>query len=256
MRKKSIILLLFIFLTINLTTTHAYWASHLTSSESGATSSVTIGTWTMGTTYDFDETILDDLIDVGSSIVSGSFNDTGTSLQSSGGLLYIPNPLESYTINVNAQILTSGTYGGYGILFDTFVNNASTQSDTGWALQFDRGYSGGEIIIRPRSYGGEQNPVSRYGIRFDAQGELTTSGGIKDNTNSWWTEAHTLKLEVSVLNEATQQKRLMVYIDNIYLFTYDYTSTIFEPVSDQNVTGFRTWSGVNVAFYELSIIPT
>lgn len=255
MCKKLVLIFFFILLIINITSSYAYWASQVLSGEMQSTGILSIGTWTIATTYDFEETNLEDLIDEGASIVSGSFNDTDTSLQSNNGLLYIPNPLVSYTINVTAQILNSGSGGGYGILFDTLINNPSTQSDTGWALQFDRGYSGGEIIIRPRVNGSERSPVFRYGIRFDDDGQLTTEGGLKNNQNPWWMAEHVLRLEVTVLDAQAQQKRLTLFVDDLLLFTFDFISPIFEPSSEQNVTGLRTWSGVNIAFYELVIEP-
>jgi hypothetical protein len=252
---KRLIMITFVMLfVLNSGITFAFWASQVFQSETQGVATLSIGTWTIPNIYDFSEITLDDFIDEGAWIVSGSLNDPGSSLQSSGGLLYMPNPLTSYTINLQTQILSSGTGGGYGILFDTTVNNPSKESDTGWALQFDRGYSGGEIIIRPRVNGGERNPVFRYEVRFDQQGQLTTQGGLKNNSNPWWTAEHTLRLEVSVLNAQLKQKRLTLYVDDQFLFTFDFTSPIFDPVSVQNVTGLRTWSGVNVAFYELVII--
>jgi hypothetical protein len=253
MYRRLIKITLIILLFFNSGISYSYWASEILHAENQGHAILSIGSWTLSTTYDFSDTTLVDLINEGAWVVSGSFENRESSLQSNNGLLYIPNPLTSYTIEVNAQILSSGTAGGYGILFDTTVANPLTQSDTGWALQMDRGYTGGEIIIRPRVQGAERNPVFRYDVRFDAQGQLTTTGGLKNSSNPWWTQEHSIRLEISVLNTSLKQKRLTLFIDDVFLFTFDFVSPVFEPVSAQNVTGFRTWSGVNVAFYELVI---
>ncbi len=205
------------------------------------------------TDYDFDTVRLTDMVSFGSTIPVGSFTDHGQSLQSSGGLMYIPNPKETYQIFLDAQILSEGTNGGYGILFDTIVTNPSTQSDTGWALQIDRGYTGGEVIIRPRIDGVEQSPVVRFGIRFDALGQWTLTGGVKDNTNPWWTETHTIRMEISVVDPMLSQKKIRVWIDDVFLFEHVYVSDVFGSTAQSNVTGLRTWNGVNVAFYRLNI---
>lgn len=246
---KFFLTILFLF---NSGVTFSYWVSQISQSENQAVGALSVGSWTWATIFDFDEITLVDLINEGAWILSGGFQDATSSIQSNNGLMYIPNPLTSYTINLNAQILSQGTSGGYGILFDTTVSNPLTQSDTGWALQFDRGFSGGEIIIRPRVHGGERNPVFRYDVRFNNQGQLTTVGGLKNNLNPWWTAEHSLRLEISVLNTQLKQKRLTLYVDDIFLFTFDFTSPIFEPINSQNVTGLRTWSG-NVAFYDLVV---
>ncbi|MFA6800562.1 MAG: hypothetical protein WCR19_00480 [Acholeplasmataceae bacterium] len=253
MNRKIIIVVLMLLLSLSIKTTYAYWASEVTSNAAVNTSDVCVGTWTIITAhYNFEESsILQDLIDDGSSVVVGSFTNTGSSLQSSYGVIYIPNPLESYTISVRAQLLSATVNGGFGVLFDTYATDSTSQSDNGWIFQYDQGYSAGELIIRPRINGAEQAPVLRYSVYFDANGELSTTG-TKDSTNVWWENEHTVKLDVSVLNAETGQKRVMVYIDDEYLFSYDFISTLFDSTSLDNITGFRTWRE-NTAFYEITI---
>lgn len=203
--------------------------------------------------YVFDDVRLIDMISYGSTISNGSFSDQGDSLQSGGGLMYIPNPNESYTLTLEAKILEPGTYGGFGLLFDTTATDMDSQTDTGFIVQVDRGYASGEIIIRPRLNGKEQNPLYRYGVRFDDEGNFTLNGGTKDNQNPWWTALHELKLVVEIEDATTNQKSISVYIDDVFIFDYVFTSSLFEENALDNLTGFRTWSGVDVAFYALSI---
>jgi hypothetical protein len=251
--KMFITMLISILTFANVSFSFAFWASEIVAADAQTQSTITIGSWPFGVIYDFDDVSLSDMIEQGASIATGSFIDTGTEIRSNNGVLYIPNGRESYTLTVDAKILVSGTSGGYGILFETTTANPLTQSDTGFAVQFDRGYTNGEIIIRPRTNGNEGNPVARYSVRFDAQGQFVTVGGTKNNANPWWMEQHSIKLVVSVVNPALQQKKVSVYIDDIYLFEYAFTNNLFGVQAQNNVTGFRTWSNVNVAFYELTI---
>lgn len=222
---------------------------------------IDIQTWELGnlvnaqpssSIYIFDSTRLIDMITYGSTIPSGSFADQGDSLKSSYGLMYIPNPNETYTLTVKAQITEAGTTGGYGILFDTTANDLTKESDTGFALQIDRGYANGEIIIRPRINGKEKNPVYRYPVKFDALGQFTTSGGTKDNQNAWWMEIHTIEMVVSIENLQNHEKSISLYVDGQFLFEYIFVTTVFGETALSNLTGFRLWNS-DVSFYELSI---
>jgi prepilin-type N-terminal cleavage/methylation domain-containing protein len=205
--------------------------------------------------YDFQTLRLIDLLSQGASIAVGNFTDTGSSYESGGGTMYIPNGYETYTLTLQAQILTSNSYGGFGIFFETTITNPTSASDSGFILQLDRGYAQGELIIRPRSNGSELSPVIRHGIRFDESGNLVSSGGLKDNTNPWWREPHTLRLQISVVSVQTQTKKVRVYLDDVFIFEYQFTSTLFGSNAENNMTGIRSWSGINIGYYQLSIAP-
>jgi hypothetical protein len=251
--KRLFFILIIIFAFSNVSLSFAFWTSEVIGNQEQDQTIVTIGSWNFNIIYDFNEVSLVEMIEQGANIATGNFTDTGTEIQSSNGLLYIPNGKESYTLTLDAQILTSGTIGGYGLLFESSATNMLTLSDTGFVVQFDRGYTSGEIIIRPRTNGGEGSPVARYSVRFNGQGNFVTNGGSKNSNNPWWMQAHLLKLVVSVHNPILQQKKVSVYIDDIYLFEYVFTSNLFGEQAQNNITGFRTWSNVNVAFYGLSI---
>jgi len=203
--------------------------------------------------YNFSSVRLIEMIEYGATIPNGSFSDQGTFYQSSFGVMYIPNPNESYTLLLNAQILSSGSYGGFGLLFETTAIDPNALSDTGMIIQVDRGYAHGEIIIRPRTNGSEGSPLHRYGVRFNDQGDFVTSGGVKDFSNPWWTNPHTLKIVIEVTNRDINEKRVTVYIDDIYLFNYTFNSNLFGSNASSNITGFRSWGGINIAYYSLSI---
>lgn len=255
MIKKTIIFILIILTIFSFRSTYAYWAKGIQASTTTDAQMISIGTWLVSNsiTYDF-ETVdsLNTVLSDGGSVARGSFRNRSTSIQSNNGLLYIPNANDTYSITVKAQMLNS--YGsGYGVLFDTIATDLSSQTDTGYIVQFDRGFADGEIIIRPRVNGGEQNPVYRYAVGFDSSGNFVTSGGTKDKYNDWWFDTHELTLVVSNVASANAIKEVSVFIDQQYLFSYQYASTylVGSQVEDYLV-GLRNWSGT-VAYYQINI---
>ena len=86
--------------------------------------------------------------------------------------------------------------------FETTLDNSN--KDTGYVLQFDRGYASGEVIIRSRANGNEvANPVYRYNVGFagGGSGAFVASGGTKNNVNPWWLEIHDIKLVIADNND-------------------------------------------------------
>jgi len=172
------------------------------------------------------------------------------------GIIFFDNPRVVYTIELTAQIASgpiSGRYGGFGILFETYI--VSGTSDTGYILQFDRHF--GQIIVRQRINSREQEPNLRYDVliqndtligfsqRFDTDSNRT----VRDS--QWWLETHTLKLTVSKLNN---DKYLSVWVNNVVVFQ---NWLIPQPIEPENATlnktGIRAWSNVEVKFYQLKI---
>jgi prepilin-type N-terminal cleavage/methylation domain-containing protein len=199
--------------------------------------------------YDFEEDSLTAIIEEGGIITTGSFTDTGTSITTSYGLLFIDNNKSNYTILVSAE-LDNNTYGGYGIMFETLLDE--NNKDTGFILQVDRGYSSGEIIIRPRTNGNEQNPIFRYPIGFDVNGDFVISGGTKNNSNPWWSEVHDLKLVIEDIDDPTYNKQISFYIDNVFVFTKQFTSQITSSNVSENQTGLRVWT-LDTIFYSFRV---
>lgn len=203
----------------------------------------------VGADYDFTDDSLTAVIEQGGVISSGSFTDSGTSINTAYGILFIDNDKANYTVSVNAQ-LNNQTSGGFGIFFETTLDG--NNKDTGFILQVDRGYSRGEIIIRPRTNGAEGNPVYRYGVGFDASGDFVTSGGERNNSNPWWAQRHDVKLIVADITEATYNKQISVYVDNLFLFTYKFKSAITPATVSENQTGLRVWTQ-NTIFYSFKV---
>ncbi len=148
--------------------------------------------------------------------------------------------------------MTEGTSKGYGIFFETKLND--DLKDTGFIVQFDRGYNNGEILIRPRTNGREGSPLQRYSITFDddGNGDFNAVEGTKNKTNPWWTEIHEFKLVVTLNDDPVLNKILSVYVDDIFLFDYAFESGILSGEESFNQTGLRVWKD-NTKFYSIKV---
>lgn len=168
-------------------------------------------------------------------VISGSWinaSDGGitSDIKSAGELLFVKNNNEEYSLTTRAK-LWPGDNGGYGIFFETSLNEGK---DTGYILQFDRGYgsSSGGIIVRPRTPGNE-------GSIIKIADHSTDSIVPNSKTDSWWTDSHDIKLEIKKVSGSGNKKKLTVYIDGIQLKkTFEFQST---ASSENNFTGFRSW---------------
>jgi hypothetical protein len=148
---------------------------------------------------------------------------------------------DEYTLTVIAQ-LDEGTVGGYGILFDTIVEEDDYYKDTGFAFQFDRGYTSyGGMILRPRITGREQNPIwTQLPYYFDLFPD-------KADHPDWWTDVHEIKIHVESINTDTRQATF--YIDNIELASVQYNDV---RDGTQVYVGFRGWSS-STSYYSLTV---
>jgi len=174
---------------------------------------------------------------------TGTWTNTNDGFESRRGLLFIDNNNEEYTIESSAT-LDEGNRGGYGILFETSVTEDN--KDSGYALQFDRGYGIGSIIIRQRTDGRESGAIR--GFVFNERNSFipnknTTAGA------AWWTDEHRVKLVVTK-ETATDQKTLAVYIDDRLVFDdFEFESDL---APENNFTGFRSWADTTT-YHELDI---
>ena len=155
--------------------------------------------------------------------------------------IFVPISKSTYTITVTAN-LSSGTAGGYGIFFDTTLRNDDPSKDDGLVFQFDRGYSTGAMIVRPRSNGRESGAVWTLFARDSA--DIPT----KTEDASWWTDNHTVKIVVTNVNATTRSATF--YIDGDSLGTYTYTNNV---EGEQIYTGFRGWGSSPTEFHTLSV---
>jgi prepilin-type N-terminal cleavage/methylation domain-containing protein len=148
-------------------------------------------------------------------IKEGSWTQSTNGVKSSFGLLFVSNSKDEYTFTSKATLgpgsFSNGTSGGYGILFETTLNE--NKKDTGYILQLDRGYAAGEITIRPREAGVEKPPILRLGNFTNPTGIQKYSSIIPTSkTDPWWTEQHEITIEV-VSSSEPGKKNLTVYID-------------------------------------------
>ncbi len=176
------------------------------------------------------------------------------------GRIFVPNNYLNYFVTVVAALNESTLNsegqprndGGYAVMFETKLD--SNNNDAGFALQFDRGYGNGEIVIRsreikpnskevPQTY--ENSPLFRYK-------DLPN----KNDDAEWWAKEHQLELQVKGLegeNEKGHNKNLSVYLDDQHLFDFTFESELEEI--DENHVGLRVWheSSVNVELIGLEI---
>lgn len=167
----------------------------------------------------------------------------------SEGLFFIDNQNSEYTVTTTAT-LGEGSSGGYGILFETSLakdkdNNIDVNNDTGYALQFDRGYGDGAIIIRDRN-GGKEDWKPLLVVKSSDSSIIPNKNS---SDSSWWTDEHEVKLEVSNNESGEYNKELNVYIDGEQVISsFAFSSDV---KAENNVTGFRSWSsGTSAPTYE------
>jgi prepilin-type N-terminal cleavage/methylation domain-containing protein len=150
-------------------------------------------------------------------------------------LLFHENPYEEYVITSNIA-LGSGKDGGYGIMFESALSNVI--NDTGFIMQFDRGYNPPNIIIRPRENGSEKGSVYNY--------VSSTNNSLPANNSAWWAEEKKVVLEVSKLEQLGnkgENKKLYTIISSttepkVIGFTWHFKSSVN---TETNNMGFRTW---------------
>lgn len=155
--------------------------------------------------------------------------------------LFVPIGRTSYSITVSAA-LSSGSNGGYGIFFDTTLVDGNENKDSGYILQFDRGYADGSLIVRPRSNGGESGAV------WQLRASSTDLFPTKSSDPDWWSATHTIKIVVT--SGSGNDREATFYIDGTEVGTFEYTKDISDEIL---YTGFRTWSNPTTKFYSLSV---
>ena len=193
-------------------------------------------------TYDFSVDNIEELFD--NNVLASKeewWESTESVLQTSKRTtLFIPiNQLE-YTITVTASI-SSGSSGGYGIFFETTLNNENPKKDTGYILQFDRGLSNGAIIVRPREGGKELSPI--WKLMYNKT-DLFPS---KVDDPDWWIDQHVISVEVKIINETTKEATFL--LDSNVLGTLNIDSV---QSGETIYTGLRSWS-TTTSFYSLEI---
>jgi hypothetical protein len=184
------------------------------------------------TNYVFSELDVDDFD------YTNTWTNGEDGFSSTYGLLFVDNDKSEYTVTSTAT-LSEGDAGGYGVLFETSVDE--DDNDSGYVLQFDRGY--GSILIRKRVDGKEENPI----VSVDNSDNSIIPSSKRDD---WWTEEHDIKLEVSNVSGQDDKKYVTVSVDG---------DTVIEKLMvdanedvSSNVTGFRSW-GSETTYSELTV---
>jgi hypothetical protein len=179
--------------------------------------------------------------------------DDGSGLsaeKNSEGRIFTPNNYLDYFVKIVAALGPSSTErqsGGIGVMFETSLDE--NNNDSGYILQFDRGYSQGELIIRsreiwPNSNGQPQTYESSVLYRYADRSILPE----KSENPDWWAAEHQLEMQVANINvvgdsnQDETNRQLSVYLDNEHLFDWDFTSSIEE--GDENHVGLRVWHDV------------
>lgn len=175
-----------------------------------------------GNTIDLSTINLDDFLR------TGSWSQDENGIKSNFGMFFIENDKEEYTITLNATLSevwqSSTPGGGFAILIDTSLDGTS---DSGYALQFDRGLGG--IALRERINGNEQPRDINIS---NAENPLIP----ESKRDEWWHNPR--ELSVNVSNSSTPgKKNLSVSIDGTNILS----GHEINANSASSHTGFRSW---------------
>lgn len=196
-------------------------------------------------TLTFSGLTFSDLVNAGVVTTNDSKWDTtsGNELINESGetRLFVPISKQTYTITSTAK-LPDGSSGGYGVFFDTTLRNDNVSKDDGFVLQFDRGYSSGALIVRPRQNGSERGPVW---VLNATDSDLIPS---KSDDPTWWTDSHTIKIVVTNVDASTRMATF--YLDGHSLGSYSYDNEI---EGEQIYTGFRGWGSGGTEFNTIGV---
>ena len=173
---------------------------------------------------------------------------TGTN---NNDLLFIDNNNSEYTLTAHFKLNeNSGQNGGFGIFFETVLNKDDKSRDTGYILQFDRGFS--EIVIRKRVNGTESNSSDMLLARIGNRSTSTVKNKtIPYKTDSTWWESKK-EMSVSVKESGTLGVKLItVSLDGeVLLSNLEIKS---DTQASNNYTGFRAWNSAAATVYDLTI---
>jgi prepilin-type N-terminal cleavage/methylation domain-containing protein len=180
----------------------------------------------------------------------------GTGLQVTGtkndDQIFFGNNKSYYTLDTTFRLNeNSGEVGGLGIFFETTLNGVNQNRDTGYILQFDRGFS--EIVLRKRVNGYES---STHGgeilFQIGNRGSSTIKNkSIPYKTNSDWWESDK-KIVLTVSDSGTPgKKNLTVLLDGAELVSDFLIDSEIEP--EYNHSGFRAWNNQPATIYEMTV---
>jgi len=147
------------------------------------------------------------------------------------GSVLLENANQAYSIETIVKMNSISSSGGVGIYVETAVtNDGALYRDSGYIVQFDRGYGNGEIVVRKRTDSSESSPIARSTIGVEN----------KNDNPTWWTQEQNLVVDVRIHPDNPSKKLLDVYING----TKSISNLEIDANSDsnQNFTGVRGWS--------------
>lgn len=169
---------------------------------------------------------------------TGSWIKTEDGFVSSGGILFLPNPKDEYTVSSKAK-LEPGNSGGYGLLIETSLTE--NNRDSGYSIQLDRHLGG--IVIRKRTDTRESNTI--VSVKNSDNSLIPAS-----RSDAWWTEEHTMKVDVK--NSSNPNKKVItVYINETAVISNFEIDA--NPNPDANFAGLRSWNGNEVTYKDVEI---
>lgn len=182
-----------------------------------------------------------------------SITQEGLAVTGSGNqdMLFIGNDKSTYTLNTQFTLASNpGENGGLGIFFETVLNENSNNRDTGYILQFDRGFS--EIVLRKRVDGRESNSSDMLLARIGNRSTSTiTNAAIPHKSDSSWWEA-SKDLSLSVKDSGTAGVKLLTVVLDGEVLLKDFQIASDVPAIN-NHTGFRAWNNQGATIAGLKI---
>ena len=183
-----------------------------------------------------------------------SVNSNGLSVTGTGNndLLFLGNKKSEYTLTTTFRLNENPqNNGGVGVFFETVLNGDSDNRDTGYILQFDRGF--GEVVLRKRVNGSESSSqgaelLARIGNRSTSTIKNAT---IPDKSNNTWWESEK-ELSITVQESGTAGKKLLtVKLNGETLMSNFEIDSDIEAIN--NHAGLRAWNNQPATIYEMLV---
>lgn len=179
----------------------------------------------------------------------------GIGLQTTGNgtdLVFFENRQSEYTLTTRFQMQSStSNRGGLGIAFETTIagDGPTNNADTGYILQFDRGFS--EVVLRKRIHSTESNAEDRLLARIGNRSTSTIKNeAIPYRNSDWWEQER--ELTIAVQDSSTPGTRLLtVYLDGVAILENFVIDSQVDPAN--NFVGLRGWVGEGVIISDMIV---
>lgn len=165
--------------------------------------------------------------------------------------MFFGNARSEYTLTTKFKLDDNpGNHGGLGIFFETVIDSSNENRDTGYILQFDRGWS--EIVLRKRVEGSESNSDDMLLARIgDRSSSTIKNSSIPWRENSEWWESEK-EISITVKESGNPGEKLItVTLDGENILSDFVIESDVQP--GNNHTGFRAWNNQPAVIYEMEI---